>query len=214
MVISEIMYKPASSTNTNSLEFVEIYNSNPFYEDISGWRLSGGRLAVCAVIPPEGPLGVKVPVVITGVGFTLDQDTRVLAGGVPATDVHVITGEKISCLFEARQAEAVVPVTVENRYGSSTLEGAFRFTVPPIFLRGDSNRDQVLDLSDAVFTLDYLFQSGELRCADSQDSNDDGGIDISDPIYSLSALFTGGPPPPPPFPVPGPDPTGDSLGCE
>ncbi|HTD68359.1 MAG TPA: lamin tail domain-containing protein, partial [Candidatus Limnocylindria bacterium] len=39
VVISEIMYKPASS-NAN-LEFVELYNSNPFFEDISGYRLSG-----------------------------------------------------------------------------------------------------------------------------------------------------------------------------
>ena len=41
LVISEIMYNPVASTNTNSLEFVEIYNSNPFYEDISGYRLAG-----------------------------------------------------------------------------------------------------------------------------------------------------------------------------
>jgi hypothetical protein len=40
IVISEIMYKPGG-TNTNSLEFVELYNSNPYYEDISGYRLSG-----------------------------------------------------------------------------------------------------------------------------------------------------------------------------
>ncbi len=39
VVISEIMYKPASS-NAN-LEFIELYNSNPFFEDISGYRLSG-----------------------------------------------------------------------------------------------------------------------------------------------------------------------------
>jgi len=40
IVISEIMYKPGG-TNTNSLEFVELYNSNPYFEDISGYRLSG-----------------------------------------------------------------------------------------------------------------------------------------------------------------------------
>src|SRR5258707_4604641 len=40
IVISEIMYKPGG-TNTNNLEFVELYNSNPFFEDVSGYRLSG-----------------------------------------------------------------------------------------------------------------------------------------------------------------------------
>ncbi|VGO11732.1 hypothetical protein PDESU_00278 [Pontiella desulfatans] len=37
-VISEIMYRPAT---TNALEFVEVYNSNPFEEEIGGYRLKG-----------------------------------------------------------------------------------------------------------------------------------------------------------------------------
>ncbi|HEY2953113.1 MAG TPA: lamin tail domain-containing protein, partial [Verrucomicrobiae bacterium] len=42
-VITEIMYKPLPATdlNSNSLEFIEIYNSNPFFEEISKYRLSG-----------------------------------------------------------------------------------------------------------------------------------------------------------------------------
>src|ERR1043165_1177064 len=41
LVISEIMYKPASRSDLRNLEFVEIYNANPFIEDISGYRISG-----------------------------------------------------------------------------------------------------------------------------------------------------------------------------
>jgi hypothetical protein len=41
IVISEIMYKPAPRTDTNNLEFIEIYNSNPWFHDISGYRLVG-----------------------------------------------------------------------------------------------------------------------------------------------------------------------------
>ena len=40
--ITEINYNPFPSTNAlGSLEFIEIYNSNPFWEEISGYRLSG-----------------------------------------------------------------------------------------------------------------------------------------------------------------------------
>ncbi|HXJ71210.1 MAG TPA: lamin tail domain-containing protein, partial [Candidatus Dormibacteraeota bacterium] len=39
IVITEIMYNPASSTNV--LEFIEIYNSNPFFEDIGGYHIGG-----------------------------------------------------------------------------------------------------------------------------------------------------------------------------
>src|SRR5437773_1716480 len=35
------MYKPASRTDSKVLEYVELFNSNPFFEDISGYRLSG-----------------------------------------------------------------------------------------------------------------------------------------------------------------------------
>ena len=41
LVISEIMYRPTARTNAPELEFVELFNSQPFPEDISGWRLSG-----------------------------------------------------------------------------------------------------------------------------------------------------------------------------
>jgi len=41
LVISEIMYHPAERADGKKLEFVELYNSNPFFEDISGFRLSG-----------------------------------------------------------------------------------------------------------------------------------------------------------------------------
>jgi hypothetical protein len=38
------MYKPAPRTDTNNLEFIEIYNSNPFFHDISGYKLVGNSL--------------------------------------------------------------------------------------------------------------------------------------------------------------------------
>src|SRR5437773_3848021 len=41
LVISEIMYKPAPRGDGRNLEFIELFNANPFYEDISGYRISG-----------------------------------------------------------------------------------------------------------------------------------------------------------------------------
>ena len=39
IVISEIMYKPAPRTDTNNLEYLEIYNSNPWFQDLSGYQI-------------------------------------------------------------------------------------------------------------------------------------------------------------------------------
>jgi Dockerin type I domain len=82
------------------------------------------------------------------------------------------------------------------------------------FVRGDSNGDGIFDLSDAPFTLAYLFLAGERPgCLDAADANDDGAVDVADPITLLQHLFLGGNAPPSPFPAAGPDPTADPLGC-
>ena len=41
LVFTEIMYHPTNRADGRVLEFIELHNSNPFPEDISGWRLSG-----------------------------------------------------------------------------------------------------------------------------------------------------------------------------
>ncbi len=57
LVISEIMSKPADRTDGRNLEFVELYNSNPFFHDISGYRLAGDvdyTFPQGAIIPANG----------------------------------------------------------------------------------------------------------------------------------------------------------------
>ena len=87
---------------------------------------------------------------------------------------------------------------------------------PPgdFFLRGDSNSDSKVSISDAVYTLLYEFAGGEPpTCRDTADSNDDGAIDIADAIFVLQYLFVAGPLIPQPYPGCGIDPTVDELGC-
>ncbi len=81
------------------------------------------------------------------------------------------------------------------------------------FVRGDANGDAALDVSDVVFSLEYLFQGGTADCLDAIDGNDDGEAQISDPVYVLAYLFQAGAAPPEPFPDCGADPTPDSLDC-
>ena len=81
-------------------------------------------------------------------------------------------------------------------------------------MRGDSNQDAALDISDAIHTLGALFLSApSLACRDAADANDDGMMDITDPIFFLNHIFRGGAAPPAPYPSAGEDPTADDLGC-
>ncbi|HWH69109.1 MAG TPA: lamin tail domain-containing protein, partial [Candidatus Sulfotelmatobacter sp.] len=45
LIISEICYKPAPRPDTNNLEFIELYNSNPWFQDIGGYQLKAENLA-------------------------------------------------------------------------------------------------------------------------------------------------------------------------
>ncbi len=55
IVISEIMWKPAPRRDTNNCEFVELYNSNPWFHDLSSYRL------VCADMSYTFPPGTMIP---------------------------------------------------------------------------------------------------------------------------------------------------------
>jgi hypothetical protein len=82
------------------------------------------------------------------------------------------------------------------------------------FVRGNANGDAAVDISDAVYHLNYLFLGGPTPpCLDASDVDDNGALEITDAISLLGFLFQGGPDPNPPFPTPGPDPTADALDC-
>jgi regulation of enolase protein 1 (concanavalin A-like superfamily) len=42
LVFSEIMYNPAPRADTNNLEFLELYNGESIFVDLTGWRITGG----------------------------------------------------------------------------------------------------------------------------------------------------------------------------
>ncbi len=55
IIISEIMYKPAPRADGNNVEFLEIYNSNPWFHDISGYQI------VCADMNYTFPPNTLIP---------------------------------------------------------------------------------------------------------------------------------------------------------
>ncbi len=83
------------------------------------------------------------------------------------------------------------------------------------FLRGETNEDGDLNVSDAVAILIYLFTDREiLNCVNSADIDDDGQVLLNDPIRLLEYLFLSGEPPQAPFKSCGFDPTpGGELTC-
>lgn len=96
-----------------------------------------------------------------------------------------------------------------NEFGFSTSgEGSF-------FIRGDSDQNGKLEITDAIFTLGYLYLGTEAPyCLDALDTDDDGNLNVTDAISALGYLFNGSNAIAMPFPGPGLDPTPDSLNCD
>jgi hypothetical protein len=70
------------------------------------------------------------------------------------------------------------------------------------FKRSDANGDGKLNLTDAVFALQFLFLGGTApACMEALDANSDGRANITDSVFLLSFMFLGGSPPAAPFPA-------------
>ncbi len=69
------------------------------------------------------------------------------------------------------------------------------------FLRCDSNGDGENDLTDPVFSLNYLFLGGpDPVCAGAIDCDSSGEVDLTDAVFNLNFMFLAGPSPVAPFP--------------
>ncbi len=88
----------------------------------------------------------------------------------------------------------------------------------PTFRRGDGNSDGAVNISDVLFTLNFLFSDfGEPMCDDALDANNDGLVNISDALATIGFLFLSDVTelPPPGVSACGVDPSEDDdvLGC-
>ncbi len=84
---------------------------------------------------------------------------------------------------------------------------------PSTFRRGDVDANSVVEISDAITLLNYLFRGErEPQCIDAADANDSGSINVTDAITILLNLFRG-------TSLPEPrancdeDPTADTISC-
>jgi len=82
------------------------------------------------------------------------------------------------------------------------------------FVRGDANPDEVLNLSDAVTILNFLFTGGPIDCFATADVDDNSDVNLTDAVYLLSYLFLGTEPPADPYEICDVDPTLPELDCE
>lgn len=93
-----------------------------------------------------------------------------------------------------------VVFTVDDGRDSTDTDSAeitvLPYDVPPSTMPGDVNGDGIIDVSDGVFILNYLFLGGPPSNPPAAgDINGDCFIGLSDLVWLLNYLYRGGPPP-------------------
>jgi hypothetical protein len=166
---------------------------------------------------PDGPLAGATVEVLAGETVLLAR--RSFSTGiytVPRLRLRSGTRYRLRASFAGLPDAAPVPFTVDGERTLLGLDLTLNPDTPPDFIRGDCNQTREVDISDAIFDLDFLFAGKqEPGCQEACDVNGDAENDLSDAVFLLGFLFLGGPPPGQPFPDCGPDPGSDSsLGCE
>ncbi|MDE0961136.1 MAG: PKD domain-containing protein [Planctomycetota bacterium] len=155
-------------------------------------------------------------------------DGRMMSPGIHQTlctlDYTVNFGFPMGTTTEVRFVESVGTPPIHTMYAIEggfsespyLIQGTVSISEAPqfLFVRGDANYNQQVNIADAIFLLDYLFIGGEAGvCPDAADTNDDGMVNIGDAIHLLTFLFSSGETIPYPYPGYGIDPTADDLGA-
>ena len=144
------------------------------------------------------------------VGFQIDFDGYEIFGSRSDGPYRLTNVEVIDAgvgFIRADLADDVHPTSAYS-WSEFSLPGGL------LFLRGDTNNDQQVDISDSITLLRHLFTDPDtaLTCRDASDANADGAIDLSDAVSIVNYLFLGqGGGIPQPYPDCGQN---ENLGCE
>jgi len=76
----------------------------------------------------------------------------------------------------------------------SHYSGIVKTTAVANYVCGDADGDATVNISDAVFLINYIFKSGPAADpAEAGDANGDGAVNVADAVYLIEYIFKGGP---------------------
>jgi hypothetical protein len=83
----------------------------------------------------------------------------------------------------------------QGDYHVEVIERPFTVKICP-YAPGDINCDEIVDMVDVIFLINYLFRDGEIPCPlKAADVNCDQDVGLVDVVYLINYIFRSGPPP-------------------
>lgn len=175
---TEIIYLEGDGTEVPIVHSNIIYGNysygelHPIYKDsvpmtVAGWN----DIQMPGEEPYPGIDNINLDPQFSGIGSISRQYS--LTSGSPCID----TGHPSS--------------EYNDRDGTRADMGAFFYLQ---FMCGDFDDNEVVDISDLVYLIDYMFNQGPApEPLEAADVNSSGDVDIADLVYLIDYMFTGGP---------------------
>jgi serine protease len=164
----------------------DIYSTMPnYYVTLNGYGISQ-TYGYCAGTSMASPMVAGVAALV------LSVDPSLLPSEV--REIIEVTAEQVGGYYY----DPVSGKCNQLGHGRVNAQDAVLLTIQRTYVAGDANADEVVDLADAVYLLNYLFKGGPVpEPLASGDVNDDCTIDVADVVCLLNYLYQGGDAPQP-----------------
>lgn len=108
---------------------------------------------------------------------------------------RALSNEEIADNYGLTAATYFWRVEAEDVFGNVD-ETEIRYFTTNLFICGDANGDELVNIGDAVFLVSYIFRGGQAPDPiESANTNCDGDVNIGDAVYLINHIFKGGPAP-------------------
>ena len=125
LAISEIMYRPPPRPDGLNLQYLELYNSNPWFHDVSGYRLVGGNLGYTfpagTIIPGGGYLVVASAPADLQTAYGITNVMGPYSGSLKPSDVLELHDEQDAVLLSVPYANTPPWPVAANGAGHSLV---------------------------------------------------------------------------------------------
>jgi hypothetical protein len=147
-------------------------------------------------IPPGS--GVLINLIAEADSAIAGQPTVIIRQERGQTQFSSRYGETIGCVYDSL-GQCTIDTTKRV-----LMDGEVEVAVPPTCICGDANGDGIIDVSDVVCLIAYIFSIDPIMgCTPVDclyprgggDANGDGTADISDGVSLIAYIFSGGPTP-------------------
>ncbi len=144
---------------------------------------------------PEGTQYAPYSQAITVRGGTAPYTFQLMSGTLP-TGLTLNTSTGVISGTPADTGAVSVSIRATGTTGGSETETISFRIAPAPYLSGDADNNGVVNISDAVYMVTYIFSGGAAPIPTiAGDADCNGIITISDVVYLINFIFSGGPAP-------------------